>query len=234
MGYEIILIGIWGGIVAMDTTAALQLMICHPIISCSVVGLLFGNLPVGLLVGILMELPWLYEVPVGTARFAEGNIGSTAAAAIAIRLVEESGRMELSVCIAIVVGVLISMIGGRLVFYMRNTNDHLIERLLAKRNLTPKLVSQYHVLGVIKAFLMGGGLTAICLYLFGYLLSPFLLRLFPAELDYVFSSTFAAIMGVGCAVFIISIVVRKAWWLFAIGLMIGGLTFLVDIHGFNF
>ena len=226
MGYEILLVGIWGGIVAMDTTAAFQLMISHPLVSCSVVGLLLGNFPMGFLVGILLELPWLYEIPTGGARFAEGNIGSTTAAAITIHLVDTTGRIEVSVALAIIVGILVSMIGGILIIIMRQSNARLIESVLTKPNLTPSSITRHQLAGVGRTFIMGGVLTAATFYLFGCLILSNLISLIPVDIDAALTPIFGALMGVGCAVFLILIMTKQNWWLLAIGLILGSLVFL--------
>ena len=227
MGYEILLAGIWGGIVAMDTTAALQLMISHPLVSCSVVGVLLGNFPLGFFIGILLELPWLYEIPAGTARFAEGNIGSTTAAAIAIHVVKLTGRLEVGVCLAILAGIVNSIIGGALVVFMRHSNDRLIESLLTKKNLTPVSITRHQLIGVGQAFLFGAIFTAGSIYFFGYLILPILISFIPMGIDAILTPVFGAIMGVGCAVFIILIVTKRTWWLLAIGLILGSLAFFI-------
>jgi len=227
MGYEILLASIWGGIVAMDTTAALQLMISHPLVSCSVIGILLGNFPLGFFIGILLELPWLYEMPIGTARFAEGNVGSTAAAAVAIHLVDETGRLEVGICLAVFVGVLVSIIGGTLVVYMRHQNARLVEGLLIKKGLTPNSITLDQLIGVSIAFLLGAVLTAGSLYFFGYLLLPRLISFLPVSIDATLSPVFGAIMGVGCAVFLLLTATKRTWWLLVLGLILGSMAFFL-------
>jgi mannose/fructose/N-acetylgalactosamine-specific phosphotransferase system component IIC len=227
MGYEILLAGIWGGIVATDTTAALQLMISHPIVSCSVIGLLFGNLPIGFFIGILLELPWLYEIPAGSARFDEGNVGSTSAAAIAIHLMDETSRIEIGISLSILVGIIVSVIGGALVIFMRPANARLTENVSTKNNVTPASITRQQLIGVGQAFLLGAVLTAGSYYFFGYLILPILISFIPTTIDTTLSPVFSALMGVGCAVFLILIIKKRTWWLFVIGLLIGSLAFLI-------
>jgi len=227
MGYEILLAGIWGGIVAMDTTAALQLMISHPLVSCSVIGILLGNFPLGFFIGILLELPWLYEMPVGTARFAEGNVGSTAAATVAIHLVNETGRTEVGICLAVLVGVLVSIIGGALVVFMRHQNARLVEGLLKRQRLAPQSITRHQLMGVSIAFMLGAVLTATSLYFFGYLILPPFISFLPVSVDAALSPVFGGLMGVGCAVFLILTATKRTWWLLVVGLILGSLAFFL-------
>ena len=80
MLYRLVALSIWGGMVALDTTAVLQVLISHPLVSCSVVGFLLGNFKIAFMIGVVLELIWLNELPVGAAPFSEGNIGATVAA----------------------------------------------------------------------------------------------------------------------------------------------------------
>ncbi len=80
---EIMLVSLWGGLVSMDTTAFLQIMTSRPIVACTVAGLILGNLQLGLLIGILLELAYISELPVGAAKFSESNVGAVSAAAVA-------------------------------------------------------------------------------------------------------------------------------------------------------
>ena len=83
MWLELIAISLWGGVVALDTAAAFQIMISQPLVACSVAGLILGNLPLGLMIGIFLQLLWMAEIPAGAAFTPESNVGSAAAAAIA-------------------------------------------------------------------------------------------------------------------------------------------------------
>jgi PTS system mannose-specific IIC component len=59
------------GIVAictgLDRTAALQVMLCRPLVAGPLTGWLLGDPQSGLLVGLLLELLWLGRLPVGAA-----------------------------------------------------------------------------------------------------------------------------------------------------------------------
>jgi PTS system mannose-specific IIC component len=54
-------------VAGLDRTAALQLMICRPIVAAPLTGWLLGVPLIGLEVGLLVELLWLCFLPVGAA-----------------------------------------------------------------------------------------------------------------------------------------------------------------------
>ena len=66
MWSDIFLASLWGGIVALDTTAVMQIMIARPMVACSIVGLLLGNFPLGFMIGI-----GLVVVEVNTVKHGE-------------------------------------------------------------------------------------------------------------------------------------------------------------------
>ncbi len=210
----------------MDTTAAFQVLISHPLVSGAVVGLLLGNLPLGFAVGIILELVWLSEFPVGAAPFSEGNIGATVAAAIAIIVAERTGRPVLSESLALLVGVFVSMIGGRLVILLRRANGRLYQSILDNKKLTVKMVERYHFSGIALSFLSGMCLTALSVVFFGVLILPAIVSYLPASVDDFLAPVRTAFLGIGCGVLVYLFLSRKNWWLMVVGAAIGiGLYF---------
>lgn len=57
MSAELAVIILLGGIVATDTTAAFQVLVSHPLVACTLAGLVLGDLKAGLSMGVLLELP---------------------------------------------------------------------------------------------------------------------------------------------------------------------------------
>jgi len=65
MEMDILLFCLMGGIVSADTDSAWQSMVSQPLIACSIAGMLMGDLALGCVVGVLLQLPYLVELPVG-------------------------------------------------------------------------------------------------------------------------------------------------------------------------
>ncbi len=226
MLYKLVAFSLWGGIVALDTTAVLQILISHPLVSCSVTGVILGNFKIAFLIGVVLELIWLNELPVGAAPFSEGNIGATVAAAVAILVYNQTLRMQMAIPLACVLGVAVSFVGGYLVIWARNINSRIYSRLLDSERITPSRVSATHLL-CIAIFYFGGVLftalaTAGCYYLL-----MFVTPMIPSSWDARLWPIMGAFLGVGCAVLLYMFVTRKNWWLLLMGAALGGLFLFV-------
>ena len=90
MDTNLLIFFLLGGVVYADTEAAGQAMVAQPLIACTTAGLLLGNMTLGMTVGLLMQLPYLIELPVGGAKVSLGNIGAYIAAGVAVTLSEVS------------------------------------------------------------------------------------------------------------------------------------------------
>jgi len=73
-----------GGLIGLDRTAVGQFMVSQPICAASLAGWMLGDAATGLLVGALLELIWLLDMPVGTFVPADSTVAAVFAAAIAI------------------------------------------------------------------------------------------------------------------------------------------------------
>ncbi|MBI5894260.1 MAG: PTS sugar transporter subunit IIC [Deltaproteobacteria bacterium] len=54
-----------GGFISLDRTAAFQIMISRPIVAGPLIGLVCGSLAAGIVIGSLLELLWIGDLPVG-------------------------------------------------------------------------------------------------------------------------------------------------------------------------
>ncbi len=227
MWLDILLVSVWGGIVALDTTAALQIMISRPLVSCSVAGLLLGNMPVGFIVGVLLELVYISELPVGAARFSEGNVGSTIAAVLAILTLEQVNRPIIVISFCLILGIILSMLGGYLVEIMRKVNGRIYNKVLGRETLNINKVSKAQLTGVLSAFLLGFLLTLISAALLATRPLPYLIAVIPDASKDIFRPISGAFLGAGC-VFLFNLLKRenKYSWVVLAGLIIGTLYFI--------
>ncbi len=72
-----ILVTILGGFAALDRTEALQTMFSQPLVIGTIVGFLLNDLYTGIKIGILIQLIYLWVLPIGTAIFPDPAIGGT-------------------------------------------------------------------------------------------------------------------------------------------------------------
>ena len=161
MWSDLLIVALIGGIVAVDTTAAWQVMICRPIVSGPFVGFALGDLQTGLVFGAMMELIWVGIVPVGAAIFPDSNVGSVVGTALAIQLHQDLASLPLAVLISFVYMIPVACIGGRTIVLMRRLNVTLVRRALASAegSREEKVVFQNRM-GVLhsfgRGFLFGG------------------------------------------------------------------------------
>jgi mannose/fructose/N-acetylgalactosamine-specific phosphotransferase system component IIC len=73
-----------GGIIGLDRTAVGQIMISQPIVVAPLIGWILGDATTGLVVGAVLELIWLLDVPVGAFVPADSTVAAVFATAIAI------------------------------------------------------------------------------------------------------------------------------------------------------
>lgn len=219
---------LWGGIVALDTTAAMQVMVSRPMVGCSIIGLILGNFQVGFTIGILLELLYISELPIGGARFAEGNVGATASAVIGILIVRQfPDRVSFIIVCALLLAIVISWFGGGLVLLMRRLNTKIYGVILRKKRLSPMHVNLSQLAGIIMAFLLGFSCVLVSALVFVSLL-PMLLQRIPVLIDHIMQPVIGGLLAVGC------VSLAHIFWLqggkrvlLAVGVVIGVLVIVV-------
>jgi len=92
---DIILVALAGGIIGLDRTAAGQFMFSQPIVAGPLTGWMLGDATTGLIIGIVLELIWVMDIPVGTFVPADSTILAVWATAVAV--LGSAGREPLPV-----------------------------------------------------------------------------------------------------------------------------------------
>jgi len=227
MWTDIVLASFWGGVVALDTTAVLQIMFSRPLVACSIMGVLLGNFPIGFTLGIIFELLYIREIPAGAARFAEGNVGSTAATAVAVLTIRQApSRESMVVFLALILGLLISSGGGKLVSMIRHINGKLAIPLFFKESVKTRHVVLCILAGIGLVFSLGFFCVLLTSTIFVNAI-PRLVSVIPQKYDKVVQPVMGGLLAVGC-VFLIQLFwsQQKRWWLLFLGLAIGLLVYL--------
>jgi mannose/fructose/N-acetylgalactosamine-specific phosphotransferase system component IIC len=65
-----------GGVLGLDRTAAGQFMISQPIVAGPLIGWMLGDTTAGLVIGAVLELIWVLDMPVGTFVPADSTVGA--------------------------------------------------------------------------------------------------------------------------------------------------------------
>lgn len=229
MWSELFLASVWGGVVAMDTTAAFQAMISRPMVSCTVVGLMLGNVPLGLTIGVLLELLYINELPVGAAKFSESNVGAVAAATVAIFVHQQLPQREIAaIALSLFLGIIISYLGGKLVVLMRRINSRIYSKLLDTDPLTPWHIDLAQFWGILLSFVLGFASVFLTAWVFTNRMI-WALHQFPQTYDKILQPAMAGLLGAGCAFLAYMFWEQsKRGWLLTLGLAIGLVLYILS------
>jgi PTS system mannose-specific IIC component len=77
-------ISIVGGLIGLDRTAVGQFMVSQPLVAGPITGWLLGDITSGLIIGVVLELIWILDMPIGNFVPADATIVTVSACAIAI------------------------------------------------------------------------------------------------------------------------------------------------------
>ena len=148
------------GIISMDTTSGPQVLISEPVVSCSLLGIIFGIPETGLKIGILYQLLWLGYMPLGAVRLSDGNMAafiSTAGLFTASRIFGIDGNaMKAAVIPSMLYAVIVAYIGLRLTHSVRKLNGKRNDRCrshLEKKEMFS--ITKCHLRGIGISFLRG-------------------------------------------------------------------------------
>lgn len=115
----------------LDTTAALQILVSQPLISCTILGWLGGNVQLGLHFGLLVQLLWLSQLPVGAAKIPAGNLGSITGIILLLQLKTLfQGYQNLIILAAIICALFFSYLGAVLHARINNWNTFFFNNAL--------------------------------------------------------------------------------------------------------
>ncbi|MFC1692381.1 PTS sugar transporter subunit IIC [Candidatus Latescibacterota bacterium] len=191
------------GIVAMDTTAGPQILVSEPIVSCSILGFLFGRPETGLMIGMVFQLLWLGYMPLGGVRFSDGNMGSfiaTASLFTAGRIFDfDVNTLNAAMVFALFYSIIVSISGQHMSTVVHLMNGKRSDRLTARLEGNESLsITWFHLLGAGSSFLRGGAMALVLVPIGTLLCSSVLLmsaalvqslaRVFPVIWGTVFAS----------------------------------------------
>ncbi|GAB4251716.1 PTS sugar transporter subunit IIC [Deferrisoma sp.] len=124
-------IGALAAVAALDRTALVQAGVGRPLVVGAAVGWILGRPEAGLLAGALLELFWLYDLPVGAAVPPDEAAAGIAAAAGACAFPEEAGPWAAG-GYGVLLGLLAGHLAGRVDEAVRRWNNGLAERARAR------------------------------------------------------------------------------------------------------
>ena len=156
---ELLLLTLFGGLLALDGTSMGQFMISRPLVAGVLTGWIVGDPLTGLLIGGILEIYLISTFPVGGAEFPEGGPPSLVAVATGAAVSGPAG-----VAFGALLGFLMSRLGGLSVRALRRVNGHLVPDP-SRREVTPHRIVWAHLGGLSLDFLRGCTLSFVGLVL---------------------------------------------------------------------
>ncbi len=172
---EILLVCLAGGVCALDTTAAWQVMLSQPLVSASVAGLLTGAPVSGAAMGILLQMLWSGSIPVGARPMPDAPVGSVSGVWFASALLDANPSFP--VPLAHLAGILaalgIALIGRETIMFERELNRRVFARFLTRLRAGQAVgPGSVQMTGVVLAFTRGFVLCLLAVAALGALSGP--------------------------------------------------------------
>ena len=196
---ELIIAALSGGIIALDKSS-LQMLFSEPLIICSAAGAYLGEFESGVLFGMLWQLIWAGELPIGASKVPDGSAGALISICLYKHLLENCSSLpNIALLSSVIAGVASSYFSGQFIsdkrrFHIRYNfwADGFIERN------QPWGISLLFSAGVVEQFLSGVLHTGIVFLLFANVFR-WTMSTIPTYWDGLFGGTLAAIWGTAAA-----------------------------------
>ena len=130
-----LIVALLGGIVDLDSTAAVQCMISQPIVAAPLTGLIVGSmlgdltagLELGLMIGIILQLTWIEQLPLGMNVPPDAALASVLSVALGFCAGQEFdySRKEACYTIGLLVSVALGLLGRSLDMFVRRLNTNI-------------------------------------------------------------------------------------------------------------
>ena len=222
MWTEILVVIFIGGLIGLDNTAAWQVLFSHPLFACTVLGVAFGEPQLGLFFGIVFELIWLYDIPVGGSQFPEGNLSSFVGLMITLTLLQpyqdSQSWLVLLSCLYVVAGAYLL---GFTIKLMRKNNLRIVYKAdqYAASGKEQK-IQQMHLIGILHAF-VHSALWGLILYLVGVFLLKMVLSYLPSNSGFTLDHLRSIFLGIGLTTMISLFTTKKKIHYLFLGIICG-------------
>jgi len=224
--------GLAGAIVYLDTTAVGQFMICQPLIACPLFGLLVGRPEIGLFFGTTFQLLWLGSLPVGAAKFPEGNMGALVATALAAQTAPSVGGEPAWIVLAVAaaMGILTAHFGADVTMLVRKIMSGYAPKVMLAAEQGRSVRFSFLFAGAIGLHAAAGAaLTMLALWIGSWVLSLYvgafaqagISAALVAQTDRLLRGLWPALLGVGAMVLARQFVKRSTVLWFALAATTG-------------
>ena len=152
------------GLLSLDLTAAVQLMVCRPLVAGTLLGMLLGEPGAGFSTGCLIELIWLGNIPVGSVIPPDFTLGTCFAVATGIYCHQADPGLSWETCIfwALLCSLPVASLAGAFEQVQRRWHNRLLEKVerLLDDGHEPA-ISEAITLSLLVTFVRGALLVAL-------------------------------------------------------------------------
>ncbi len=149
---QVLAAALLGGLVGLDRTALGQFMVSQPLVAGPLMGWVLGDPLTGLLIGGVLELVWVLDMPIGTFVPADSTVAAVSATAIAV--IGSGGTMRMP---AVGFSLLLTTVMAPVTMFadhlMRQRNARLPEFAAATTGVTEGRIAAAHLAGLVAFFL---------------------------------------------------------------------------------
>ncbi|MBN2620209.1 PTS sugar transporter subunit IIC [candidate division WOR-3 bacterium] len=139
---------ILGSLMLLDKFAFGEFGISQPIMAGTLLGMVFGDIPSGILVGAGLQLIFLGGLPIGRDIPPDGPAAGIIACSVFF-IARPGSSTGQSLALALLLALIASIVGGALEIMARRFND----RLFKNYKQHPACVTRNHLLGLLTAFI---------------------------------------------------------------------------------
>lgn len=151
----------WGTLVGLDLVSVPQMMIARPLVAGTVAGGLVGNLPAGLLLGVMFELYQYDILPVGAVRYPEYGPATVAAVSAA-----DLAGGPVGLGLGGLVGLVTALAGGLSLHVLRRANTRAVHAADVRLEAgDPHVLVRLHAGGIARDAARAALVTALGLAL---------------------------------------------------------------------
>lgn len=162
---HLLLLGLLGGLLALDATSLGQFMLSRPLVAAGLAGMVMGNPHAGIVVGVLLEAIHLAVLPVGAARYPEAGPAAVAAAGA---YAGATSTQPVALLASVVFMLAWGWVGGRSVEALRRWNARVA--VPPEGPVDPGTVERIHARAMALDFVRGVGVTLVGVLVLGTLL----------------------------------------------------------------
>jgi PTS system mannose-specific IIC component len=145
-------IAIAGGVIGLDRTAVGQFMFSQPVVAAPLTGWVLGDPTAGIIIGAILELIWVLDMPVGTFVPADATISAVSATSIAV--LGSTGGVTLPVIgFSILLTVAMAPVTMKAEALVRHWNSRCADAVLTRQGETRCALQRANLSGVVMFFL---------------------------------------------------------------------------------